>query len=611
MIKILNEYLTVLYNYYIKITPYIKCNMNIFVSICGQDDRFMDFDDPKPFVNILGKQMIDWVIDNVSTKPNEIVYIIHDSSHALYLSERARTFKNIKYLPISRQTHGPVETYSIAIQDRGIDKSLPCAIIDCDTFFKADVLHDFRKTYENVVYCFEDMDDEPIYSYVSVSDDNCIRKTREKRKISNYACAGCYCFSNTNKFYDACKFVLDNRTTWYVSSVINEIIKTDTVKMKLLKSNEFHCLGTPNLINIFSSSETHIKSRFCFTLSVIINSPKHINYLKFLNAHGHTIIIETNARPEIDGHRIYELLREKKIPFDEVYMNRPVADFFINNNQQFNKIEKNTGFYNTKIKERSFNSIEESNIDVIVKHSDNEALRGEMHWYQNIPNDIKPLFPRYFSSNSSSYTIEKIKNISMSYLYVNNLLTTDLFDKIIRNINEIHDSRHVDADDINIYANYCNKLEKRYNDYDYSKFPGSSAMYSKLYNWLKQYEKNHDGCAGVIHGDPVFTNILLNSKDNIKFIDMRGMLGNQLSIYGDRWYDYAKIYQSLSGYDHILSGETLNNHDIKHHFDEYIATEYGSYILNCVRMIAKSLIFSLIPLHDKYQMEFYELISHI
>lgn len=48
------------------------------------------------------------------------------------------------------------------------------------------------------------------------------------------------------------------------------------------------------------------------------------------------------------------------------------------------------------------------------------------------------------------------------------------------------------------------------------------------------------------------TNILINKLGKIKFIDMCGKIGDTLNIYGVVFYDWAKLYQSLIGYDKIL-----------------------------------------------------------
>ena len=38
---------------------------------------------------------------------------------------------------------------------------------------------------------------------------------------------------------------------------------------------------------------------------------------------------------------------------------------------------------------------------------------------------------------------------------------------------------------------------------------------------------------------------------------MRGKVGDKLTIYGDWLYDWAKIYQSIIGYDEILLSKII------------------------------------------------------
>lgn len=52
-----------------------------------------------------------------------------------------------------------------------------------------------------------------------------------------------------------------------------------------------------------------------------------------------------------------------------------------------------------------------------------------------------------------------------------------------------------------------------------------------------------------IHGDPTFSNSLIDDKLRVWFFDPRGSFA-QPGIYGDRWYDFAKVYYSaIGGYD--------------------------------------------------------------
>lgn len=105
----------------------------------------------------------------------------------------------------------------------------------------------------------------------------------------------------------------------------------------------------------------------------------------------------------------------------------------------------------------------------------------------------------------------------------------------------------------------------------------------------------------MIHGDPVFTNIIINQYGKIKFIDMRGKIEDKLTIYGDWLYDWAKIYQSLIGYDEILLSRMIDI-DYKeymiHIFQNYFIDTFSDEDFKNLKLITKCLLFSLIPLHN-------------
>ena len=137
-------------------------------------------------------------------------------------------------------------------------------------------------------------------------------------------------------------------------------------------------------------------------------------------------------------------------------------------------------------------------------------------------------------------------------------------------------------------------------------------MSSGILEYLDRYESERRGVAGVVHGDPVFTNVLIDTNDGIKMIDMRGRVGDELTVYGDIFYDYAKVYQSLIGYDHVLMGKDVAIGENVSVFEEYVVRVYGTERLQDIKMIAKSLLISLIPLHgDEKCRSYYGLVSSI
>ena len=93
---------------------------------------------------------------------------------------------------------------------------------------------------------------------------------------------------------------------------------------------------------------------------------------------------------------------------------------------------------------------------------------------------------------------------------------------------------------------------------------------------------------------------------------MRGKLGDNLTICGDWLYDWAKIYQSLIGYDEILLSKTI---DVKYKenmikiFKKYFINKHTEQDFENLKLITKSLLFTLIPLHNNEKCnDYYNLI---
>ena len=219
-----------------------------------------------------------------------------------------------------------------------------------------------------------------------------------------------------------------------------------------------------------------------------------------------------------------------------------------------------------------------------------------------------------FDDNNTWYSIEKITGLTLSTMYLSELITFTILENVMKAIRRIQSVKIKNTNkNINIYENYKNKLKKRYESYDYSQFEDSYNMYNELYNKLEKYELNNKGKITFIHGDTVFTNILINQHEKIKFIDMRGQQGEQLTICGDWLYDWAKFYQSLIGYDEILLDKQINKeykNKMITKFEKIFLEWYNEEDLNNLKMITTSLLFTLIPLHDnKKCIEYYKLIN--
>lgn len=627
--------------------------MNIIIPLGGLGERFKKdgYTNPKPLINIFGKQMIFHVIDNISLKDDDNLIIIYNIELNNYdfnniLKHR---YKNIILIELNKQTEGAAETilYGLNNCDKNILKN-KTVLFDCDTFYHIDILNIFRNQSENAVFCFKDSQDKPIFSYVNIDENNIVIDIKEKIKISDYANTGCYCFKNCTILKKYCEKIMINnireKNEFYTSCVIKEMIKDNyTFLCNIIGNNDFSCVGTPLQLKIYCSHfirNIEIK-RFCFDLDYTLVSPplvkndyttvepilKNIEYLRFLKDLGHYIIIYTARRMETHNGNIglvikdvseitLQTLKKFDIPYDELYFGKPYADFYIDDLaiNAYDDLEKKIGFYQTSIKERYFNEISSSKLDIITKKSKNDSLKGEIYYYKNIPDEIKEYFPLFISHGNDWYSIEKINGITLSYLFVNESLTGELFEKYLNIFNKIHNLKNENKNkSYNIYENYNNKIKQRYAEFDYSNYKKSKYIYNKLIEYFIDYEKDNKGIEGIIHGDPVFSNCILDNNNNFKLIDMRGKINNELTIYGDILYDYGKIYQSLLGYDEILLNKILPNEYKKkllNIFIIFINEHLGSEYFNHIKMITNSLLFTLLPLHNNNKCySFYNLIE--
>jgi capsule biosynthesis phosphatase len=632
----------------------------IIIPIGGLGNRFKNagYIMPKPLVNVMGNPIIYWLLENLDLTQIEYIYIPYNKELKKYRFEDQlkKDFPhiNFKFYCLENNTRGAAETIKIALENlkEKNDKHVMC--IDSDNFYTENIISHWNGN--NMIYTFEDYFTEPIFSYIKTNTDNILVDIKEKCKISNNACSGIYAFSSLYKLFDSCKYIVLNnimdKNEFYMSVVVKHMVTNgDFFYNKQINKENYHCLGTPLQVKIFCNNFQKVCNRlnknlmkikrFCFDLdNTLVTFPKingdystvepikhNIKTVQYLKNLGHTIIIYTARKMKSSGSNIgnavanvgkitFDTLEKFNIPYDEIYFGKPYADYYIDDLaiSSFENLEKALGFHETEIEPRDYNQIKKTDFEIIKKKSEN--LNGEIYYYKNIPSEIKHLFPIFVNNdnNNTWYQIEKINGVSVSKLYLAGEFTTNILNNIIDCIKSIQNCIITESqNNINIYANYKTKLKERFENYDYSKFEESKKMYIYLYTKLEKYEQENKGKITVIHGDPVFTNILLDQYNTIKFIDMRGKLGNDTTIYGDWIYDWAKIYQSLIGYDEILDDVDLDltykNTMIDFFKQEFIKI-YSTNDFENLKLITKSLLFTLIPLHNNDKCyKYYDLIN--
>ena len=117
---------------------------------------------------------------------------------------------------------------------------------------------------------------------------------------------------------------------------------------------------------------------------------------------------------------------------------KPKSDIYIKNLGKID-LEKYLGFYMDTIDTRTFNNLEYDILGTITKSS-SKKLEGEIFFYKNIPYEIKDLFGLFidYDLNYEWYKMEKINGLTVTTLYLSELLTIENLKHIMNSINRIH-----------------------------------------------------------------------------------------------------------------------------------------------------------------------------
>ena len=484
------------------------------------------------------------------------------------------------------------------------------------------------------------------FSFIRFEGDR-ITHIEEKNQISSFNCSGFYGFKNVKTFLKYAKMLFlrldDNTKDIYFSALYNIIIESG-VKVEPFFIEETTHLGILKDIrgnNIIPKN----KLRICFDLdNTLVSYPTiagdystvkpiahNISLLKKLRDDGHEIIIYTARRMKTHGGNVGKVIKDIagitidtlerfNIEYDELIFGKPIADIYIDDraiNPFINDLSYFGLYYDTnsntsqfipnKIKNNKYNKIKRCD-EYIVKTGPLNILKGELYYYQNIPSGFENYFPKLVDYKKYEDTIdlkiEYVEGIPLYYLYKNCLLTYRHIDDLFDILDRLH---HSQRDDImitrdNIKNNYINKLKNRFNKQDYY-FEDADDVFLDIIADIETHF--NPTISQVIHGDFWFSNIILTYEGGYKLIDMKGAIDNILTLNGDIYYDYGKLYQSILGYDLVLNGSS----EASECSTEYIQTMKAYFLKKCVakgldinylKSTTKGLVFGTMPFISHY-----------
>lgn len=595
----------------------------VVIPLGGIGDRFRKagYVEPKPFVRAAGKCILKWLLDSLDyTLVHALLIPYNDELAACSFEGRVRSWVpqhvNMVFIRLPPSgTRGAADTARIALEQiQDVDR--PVVFLDGDNFYRTTNILNLVAA-KNCIVCFEptwSSGETSPYSHVQLSLNGTVQDIVEKKRVGPFACTGSYAFRSWRMAYDCAKKFLstEQEGEFYTSGLISLSIKNgELFDSAVVDSDDFVCLGTPADVRVFSLQERVSDLRLCFSLHLMRNA-ELARFATNAKAKGCYLMIYSD-RHHTD-HYDSALREARGLGYNEIYIGKRPAgtqwDICIDHEMSMMEIQRTTGiFCGDMVSPRKCNTITPiSPLPVLRKKSMNpKKLKGEIWYYQHIPSSIRDLFPlliRHDTMAHTWYDVEQIEGFPLSTVYLNLEMTNSLLDQVISSLLRIHTTLPLRREDMhiaqeNLYKNYTQKVETCYSSYDYTIFRDYEKVYHKVLAGLKNYQ---EASVTMIHGDPVFTNIILDKNKCIRFIDMRGLQGDTITTCGDPMYDWAKVHQSLLGYDEVREGVTLPQEykeGLRKYFEARFVDLFGSKALDHLTELTRSLFFSLIPHHGE------------
>ncbi|WP_213084125.1 glycosyltransferase family 2 protein [Cohnella massiliensis] len=241
--------------------------INVVVPMAGQGSRFQagGYSDPKPFIDVLGKTMIERVLENLAVDESRFILIVRNEHYIKYTEvfKRIENEYDVTIVFSEKLTEGACCSVLKAIDY--INNQTPLLIANSDQIVETNLnlfLRDcFERNLDGSILTFYDND--PKWSYAALNNDSTIRIVREKEVISPHATVGIYFYSRGIDFvHDAVKMVANNdrvNNEFYVCPVYNYGIEGGR-KFGIFEiaKESMHGLGIPGDLKTYI---TYLESR--------------------------------------------------------------------------------------------------------------------------------------------------------------------------------------------------------------------------------------------------------------------------------------------------------------------------------------------------------------
>lgn len=231
--------------------------LTILIPMAGAGSRFAKchYQQAKPFINLDGKPMIEWVLANLLENVNlpqstQLIFLLREEHLSFFpllqeIVNGYQPFIKVSYRSVPAVTEGAACTTLIAEQTEG-----SLLIVNSDQYLEWDAQDYFhtlqeRKDDGNIVTFF--CQNDPKWSYLQMENGH-VTQIREKEPISTEASVGIYFWREARDYFTFAKEMIQKNirvnNEFYVAPVYNQAIAQGK-QFSFYQVKEMHSLGVP------------------------------------------------------------------------------------------------------------------------------------------------------------------------------------------------------------------------------------------------------------------------------------------------------------------------------------------------------------------------------
>ena len=236
--------------------------MNVLIPMAGAGSRFekAGYTFPKPLIDVRGKPMIQWVVDNLNIEARYIFIVQKNHFEKYNLKDTINNFcPNNEIVQIDEITKGAACTTLLAKQF--INKDEPLIIANSDQFVEWDgddfMYNCSASDLDANILTFKST--HPKWSYVKLNEYGYVIEVAEKKPISDIATVGIYYWRKGSDYVKYAEQMIEKNirvnNEFYVCPVFNEAIQ-DGKKVRTYNIEKMWGLGEPSDLQYFIQNFT-------------------------------------------------------------------------------------------------------------------------------------------------------------------------------------------------------------------------------------------------------------------------------------------------------------------------------------------------------------------